>query len=151
MYEFETSMLRPTSHELHRRARREQARVVNAFLSDAARTFAGWLGILARNAAMLTRQLATEWRLRRDINMLRQLHDRDLSDMGLGRGEIERAVRHGRRPRASSRAPYPLAARRGPAPERLASIRAEAAALTGDSSGNHGHPLHIHYNGVSWH
>ncbi len=88
MFEFETSMSRPSAHELHMRARREQARVVNAFLSRAARKLVEWLGILARNATMLARQLAAEWRLRRDIHMLRQLHDRDLSDMGLGRGEI---------------------------------------------------------------
>ena len=101
MFEFETSMSRPSAHELHMRARREQAQVVNAFLSDAARTFVGWLGILVRNAVMLARQLIAEWRLRRDIRMLQQLHDRELTDMGLGRGEIERVVRHGRNPRAA--------------------------------------------------
>jgi uncharacterized protein YjiS (DUF1127 family) len=101
MHEFEAPMSRLSAHELHMRARREQAQVVNAFLYDAARKFAGWLGILARNAVMLARQLAAEWRLRRDIRMLQQLHDRDLTDMGLGRGEIERVVRHGRNPRAA--------------------------------------------------
>jgi uncharacterized protein YjiS (DUF1127 family) len=101
MFEFETSMSRPSAHELHMRARREQARVVNAFLSDAACKFVGWLGILARSAMKVARQLAAESRLRRDIRTLQQLHDRELSDMGLGRGEIERVVRHGRNPRAA--------------------------------------------------
>ena len=101
MFEFETSMSRPSAHELHMRARREQAQVVNAFLSDGARKFVGWLGVLASNALMLARRLAAEWRLRRDIHALRQLHDRELSDMGLGRGEIEGVVRHGRNPRAA--------------------------------------------------
>ena len=151
MFEFETSMSRPSAHELHMRARREQAQVVNAFLSDAARKFVGWLGILARSGMKLARQLAAESRLRRDIRMLQQLHDRELTDMGLGRGEIERVVRHGRRPHAASRSPYPLAARRSPPRGRLARIRAEAAPLTGDDSGNHGRPLHIHGNGVPWH
>jgi len=110
MFEFETSISRPSAHELHMRARREQAQVVNAFLYDAARKFAGWLGLLVRKAVMLTRQLAAERRLRRDIHALRQLHDRDLSDMGLGRGEIERVVRHGRTPRAARVAHRPVPA-----------------------------------------
>jgi uncharacterized protein YjiS (DUF1127 family) len=101
MFEFETSMSRPSAHELHMRARREQAQVVNAFLSGAARKLVAWLGVLARNAVMLARQLAAEWRLRRDIHMLQQFHDRELRDIGLGRGEIERVVRHGRNPRAT--------------------------------------------------
>ena len=100
MFGFEPSMSRPSAHEFHMRARREQAQVVNAFLSDAARTFVGWLGFLASSGMKLARQLAAESRLRRDIRMLQQLHDRDLSDMGLGRGEIERVVRHGK-PRAA--------------------------------------------------
>ena len=33
--------------------------------------------------------------------MLQQFHDRELRDIGLGRGEIERVVRHGRNPRAT--------------------------------------------------
>jgi uncharacterized protein YjiS (DUF1127 family) len=101
MFEFETSMSRPTAHELHMQARREQAQVVNAFASNAARKFVEWLGILARSAIKLARQLAAESRLRRDIRILQQLHDRELTDLGLGRGEIERVVRHGRNPRAA--------------------------------------------------
>jgi uncharacterized protein YjiS (DUF1127 family) len=150
MFEFETSMSRPSAHELHMRARREQARVVNAFLSDAAGKFVQWTGILAGNAMMLAQRLAAEWRLRRDIRTLQQLHDRELNDMGLGRGEIERVVRSGQRPQGASRSPYPLAARRSPPRGRLARIRAEAAALTGDDGGNHGRPLHRNGNGVPW-
>jgi uncharacterized protein YjiS (DUF1127 family) len=96
MPEFETSMSRPSAHELHMRARRQQAQVVNAFLYDAARKFVEWLGILARSGIKLARQLAAERRLRRDIRILQRLHDRELTDMGLGRGEIERVVRHGK-------------------------------------------------------
>jgi uncharacterized protein YjiS (DUF1127 family) len=148
MFEFETSMSRPSAHELHMRARREQAQVVNALLSGAAGKFVEWLGILARNAMMLARRLAAESRLRRDIRMLQRLHDRDLTDMGLGRSEIERVVRHGRRTHAADRSLYPLAARRSPPRGRLAHLRAQASTLTGDDSGNHGRPLHIHRNGV---
>jgi len=101
MFEFETSMSRPSAHEFHMRARREQAQVVNAFLSSAVGKFVEWLGILARHAMMLARRLAAESRLRRDIRILQRLHDRELTDMGLGRGEIERVVRHGRNPRAA--------------------------------------------------
>ena len=56
--------------------------------------FAAWLCMLAYNGGVrLARQLAAERRLRRDIRMLRQLEDRELSDMGLGRSEIEHVVR----------------------------------------------------------
>jgi uncharacterized protein YjiS (DUF1127 family) len=102
MFEFETSMSRPSAHELHMRARREQARVVNAFLSSTVAKVVTWISILAGNAMMLARRLAAEWRLRRDIRTLHQFHDRDLTDMGVGRGEIERVVRHGRNPRTAS-------------------------------------------------
>jgi uncharacterized protein YjiS (DUF1127 family) len=97
MFEFETSMSRPSAYELHRRARREQAEFVNTLMGNAARKLAGWVGALARNGAKLARALAAERRLRRDIRMLRQFGDRALRDMGLTRGEIEHVVRHGRR------------------------------------------------------
>jgi uncharacterized protein YjiS (DUF1127 family) len=60
----------------------------------------------------LARKLAAERRLRRDICILRQLQDRELSDMGLGRSEIEYVVRGGRRPRATD---CPTHRRRNPA------------------------------------
>ena len=56
MFEFEASMSRPSAHELHMRARREQAQVVNAFLSGAAGKLVAWLGFLAHNAVMLATQ-----------------------------------------------------------------------------------------------
>ena len=97
MFEFETSMTRPTAYELHRRARREQSEAVNAFVSSGVRNLAQWIGTLAGSGMKPIRTLAGEWRLRRDIRTLRQLGDRALRDMGLTRGEIEHVVRHGRR------------------------------------------------------
>ena len=63
MFEFETGMSRPSAHELHRQARREQARMVNAFIGSAARKFAGWLATPVRSGAKIVRTLAAEWRL----------------------------------------------------------------------------------------
>ena len=40
-------------------------------------------------------------RIRRDTSVLLRLDDRMLADIGLSRGEIEYAVRHGRRPAES--------------------------------------------------
>ena len=97
MFEFETAMTRPSAHELHRRARREQARMVNALVGSAASKLSDWLGNLARNGARFARAVAAERRLRRDIRTLQQLEERALRDMGLSRGEIERVVRYGRR------------------------------------------------------
>ena len=65
MFEFETSMSRPSAYELHRRARREQAEFVNTLMGNAARKLAGWVGALARNGAKLARALAAERQLRR--------------------------------------------------------------------------------------
>jgi uncharacterized protein YjiS (DUF1127 family) len=97
MFEFETSMSRPSADELHRQARRAQSKAVSAFIGNAARNLTQWFGMLAGNSMKLTRSLAAEWRLRRDIRVLRQLGDLALRDMGLTRGEIEHVVRHGRR------------------------------------------------------
>ena len=97
MFEFETSISRPTAYELHRRARREQSLIVNAFISNGVHKFAQWLSKAARNGVRLARAFAAEQRLRRDIRTLQQLEERALRDMGLSRGEIERVVRYGRR------------------------------------------------------
>ena len=97
MFEFETGMSRPSAHELHRQARREQARVVNALIGSAARLLADWLATPARSGTKIVHALAAEWRLRQDIRALRQFGDRTLRDMGLTRGEIEHVVRNGRR------------------------------------------------------
>ena len=76
MFEFETSMSRPTANELHRRARREQSEAVNAFTRSVVRNLARWVGTLAGSGIKPTRALAGEWRLRRDIRTLRRLGDR---------------------------------------------------------------------------
>ena len=54
MFEFETSMSRPTAYELHRRARREQSEAVNAFARSVARKLAQWVGTLAGSGINLT-------------------------------------------------------------------------------------------------
>ena len=117
MFEFETSMSRPTAYELHRQAQRSQSEAVSGFVVSAARKLTQWIGTLAGNGVNLTRTLAAEWRLRRDIRTLQQLGDRALRDMGLTRTEIEHVVRHGRRWHAMDWAGYSVpvrAARRVP-------------------------------------
>jgi uncharacterized protein YjiS (DUF1127 family) len=60
-------------------------------------------GISAGRKASLTNRLmrvfiaiAREIRLRRDLRNLQRLDDAMLRDIGLGRGELEDVVRHGR-------------------------------------------------------
>lgn len=97
MFEFETSIARPSAYELHLRARRARSQAMSALSRQAVSKFAEWLGLLVYNGGIrLARRLAAERRLRRDIHRLKRLHDRDLSDMGLGRSEIEYVVRGGR-------------------------------------------------------
>ena len=95
MFKFETAMSRPSAHELQRRARREQARMVNAVIGSSTRKLAGLLGDLAQKATRAARMLVAELRIRRDIRALRQFGDRTLHDMGVTRGEIEQVVRYG--------------------------------------------------------
>ena len=111
MFEFETSMSRPTAYELHRRARREQSEAVTVLAHSVAHKLTQWVGTLAGSGIRLTGALAAEWRLRRDIRTLRQLGDLALRDMGLTRGEIEHVVRHGRRWHAMDWAGYVAPAR----------------------------------------
>jgi uncharacterized protein YjiS (DUF1127 family) len=93
----EISIARPSAYELHLHARRKRSQAMNALSRHAASKFAEWLGLLVYNGGIrLARHVAAERRLRRDIHRLTQLHDRDLSDMGLGRSEIEYVVRGGR-------------------------------------------------------
>jgi uncharacterized protein YjiS (DUF1127 family) len=102
MFEFETSIARPSAHELHLNARRARGQAINALSRHAVGRFAEWLCVLARNGgARLARQLAAERQLRRHIRTLGRLDDRELADMGLGRSEIEYVVRGGRRPRTT--------------------------------------------------
>jgi len=97
MFVRETLTPLPSSYELHLHARRARRRAMNRLSRHAVSKFAAWLGLLIYNGGVkLARQLAAEYRLRRDIRMLRQLQDRDLSDMGLGHSEIEYVVRGGR-------------------------------------------------------
>jgi uncharacterized protein YjiS (DUF1127 family) len=97
MFEFETSIARPSAYELHLRARRARSQAISGLSRHAVSKFADWLCMLVCNGGVrLVRQLAAEHRLRRDIRILRKLQDRELSDMGLGRSEIEHVVRGGR-------------------------------------------------------
>ena len=48
--------------------------------------------------ARLLAAIAREVRLRRDMRALAELDDAGLHDIGLSRGEVEHAVRHGRFP-----------------------------------------------------
>jgi uncharacterized protein YjiS (DUF1127 family) len=126
MFEFETSMSRPTAYELHRRARREQSEAVNALARSAMRKLAQSVRTLVGNGIRLARTLAAERRLRRDMRVLHALEDRALRDMGLTRGEINRVVRHGR-PR--SHTVEATRRERGPSggePRRLARVYAGA-------------------------
>lgn len=57
-------------------------------------TFAGWFLWIARQlAAVLERRR----RIGKDIEQLQRMDDRTLADIGIPRGEIEAALRHGRR------------------------------------------------------
>jgi uncharacterized protein YjiS (DUF1127 family) len=102
MFEFETSMARPSAYELHLRARLERSRARGEFSRHVVSKFADWLCVLAYNGGVkLARQLAAERGLRRDIRMLQRLQDRELADMGLRRSEIEHVVRGRRRSRTT--------------------------------------------------
>ena len=106
MFEFETSIARPSAYELHLRAQRARSHAIGGLSRHAVSKFADWLCTLAYDGGVrLVRQLAAERRLRRDIHMLKQLQDRELSDMGVGRSEIEHVVRGGRSRTTESR-PY---------------------------------------------
>ena len=92
-----SSAFLPSSRELHRRAERDRNLVMNALLRSAIREFAKWLTFLARGTVGVARGLTDELRRQREIRTLLQLDDRVLADMGVGRSEIEYAVRSGRR------------------------------------------------------
>ena len=47
------------------------------------------------------RWVRREWRVHRDLMRIEGLDDRALADLGIGRGEVEDAVRYGRRTVAS--------------------------------------------------
>lgn len=59
-------------------------------------TIAAWLHALVLWSARMGVGLAAERRRRRAIRELQQFDDNTLADIGISRGEIEYAVRHGR-------------------------------------------------------
>ena len=83
-----------------------------AVLRPATGIFGGG-GTIARAVVRVAAFLAAEWRYGRDLKSLATLDDRSLRDIGLGRSEMESAVRHGRRrvgravDREGSRVPLP--------------------------------------------
>jgi uncharacterized protein YjiS (DUF1127 family) len=89
-------LVAPSAYEFHLHARHEQRLAMHALFGHAASEFAKWISSLAGNGARLAQRLAAERRLRRDIRVLQALQDRELSDMGLVRSEIEHFVRYGR-------------------------------------------------------
>jgi len=56
-----------------------------------------WRAVLARSIKRRIAQIRENRRLRRDLDILLALDDRQLADIGLGRSELEYAARHGRR------------------------------------------------------
>jgi len=56
-----------------------------------------WRTVLARSIKRRIAQVRENRRLRRDLDILFALDDHQLADIGLGRSELEYAVRHGRR------------------------------------------------------
>jgi uncharacterized protein YjiS (DUF1127 family) len=77
-----------------------QARIDGLFIKARVRAIirnqAEWLSALGAWGTRLRRDLADERLLRRAIRELHELDDRALADIGITRGGIEFAVRHGR-------------------------------------------------------
>ena len=53
-------------------------------------------GMLHRAARLVTGRLAGAWARHHDEKLLQTLSDHQLRDLGIGRGDIGRVVRHGR-------------------------------------------------------
>ena len=70
--------------------------VIKARMRATMRRLAQWLGALGAWGTRLRRDRADARLLRSAIRELRQLDDRALADIGITRGGIEFAVRHGR-------------------------------------------------------
>jgi uncharacterized protein YjiS (DUF1127 family) len=58
-----------------------------------------WLSrvVLRLSPSRITKAVRLELRLRRDERLLMTMSDHELSDLGIGRGQVPDAVRHGRR------------------------------------------------------
>jgi uncharacterized protein YjiS (DUF1127 family) len=81
--------------EIERQARIERSLVRGACVRGVMQALARGLRALRSRGIPLVRDLATKWVLRRAMRELHRLDDRTLADIGLTRGEIESAVRHG--------------------------------------------------------
>ena len=78
----------------------QQVRIEDSFVGGVCvrgvmHAFARGLRVLPSRGIPLVRDLATKWVLRRAMRELHRLDDRTLADIGVTRGEIESAVRHG--------------------------------------------------------
>ena len=73
----------------------ERSLVGGACVRSIMHAFARRLRVLPSRGIPLVRDLATKWVLRRAMRELHRLDDRTLADIGVTRGEIESAVRHG--------------------------------------------------------
>ena len=78
-----------------RQVRIEDSFVGGVCVRGVMHAFARGLRALRLRGIPLVRDLATKWVLRRAMRELHRLDDRTLADIGLTRGEIESAVRHG--------------------------------------------------------
>ena len=73
----------------------ERGSVIKSCVLGTMRRFAEWLRVLGVLSIRLARDLSAKQLLRGAIHELHQLDDRMLADIGITRGEIESAVRHG--------------------------------------------------------
>ena len=62
-----------------------------------------WRAALVRSIRQWIHRITSAWRLRRDVQALRALDDRMLSDIGLNRESLEYAARYGHLPRPRRR------------------------------------------------
>ncbi len=81
--------------KIERQVRIERSLVGGACVRGVMHAFARGLRVLPSRGIPLVRDLATKWVLRRAMRELHRLDDRTLADIGVTRGEIESAVRHG--------------------------------------------------------
>jgi len=101
MFEKDNSLPPLSFFELERQARIERNRMIQAGVRMAVEATAKWLRMLVLRGKRRAQAFAAERRRRRDIHELQRLDDRTLQDIGVRRGEIESAVRHGLPARAS--------------------------------------------------